>query len=332
MDKIISIIVPIYNAKEYIKECADSIVNEITEQMEVIFIDDGSTDNSENIYKDYLNIKGVKIIKQRNHGVSYTRNKGIEEATGKFIMFVDIDDYLKKGWSKTLLNHIEEKDDYIIFSKNLPNQKYKKEEILKGCLGIGKIELNNSHIMSPFSKIYRKELLKKENIKFAEDVINGEDMLFNFETIIKARNIKCINTSIYIYRKNMQSATNRFNKKVVESEIAFHNKLHEIIEKSLDYSWKETERFIALNGIYICFLNYALGGNYSNINEIKKLIEENRVYKEAIKQSKNNKNKKIFFYFLRTKKYRLAILYVKIKNYIKRLFYALHKQSIIEEI
>ena len=97
MDKIISIIVPIYNAKEYIKECADSIVNEITEQMEVIFIDDGSTDNSENIYKDYLNIKGVKIIKQRNHGVSYTRNKGIEEATGKFIMFVDIDDYLKKG-------------------------------------------------------------------------------------------------------------------------------------------------------------------------------------------------------------------------------------------
>ena len=181
-------------------------------------------------------------------------------------------------------------------------------------------------------KIYRKELLKKENIKFAEDVINGEDMLFNFETIIKARNIKCINTSIYIYRKNMQSATNRFNKKVVESEIAFHNKLHEIIEKSLDYSWKETERFIALNGIYICFLNYALGGNYSNINEIKKLIEENRVYKEAIKQSKNNKNKKIFFYFLRTKKYRLAILYVKIKNYIKRLFYALHKQSIIEEI
>ena len=65
-------------------------------------------------------------------------------------MFVDINDYLKKGWSKTLLNHIEEKDDYIIFSKNLPNQKYKKEEILKGCLGIGKIELNNSHIMSPF--------------------------------------------------------------------------------------------------------------------------------------------------------------------------------------
>ena len=332
MDKLISIIIPIYNAKEYIKECADSIVNEITEQMEVIFIDDGSTDSSKEVYDKYKDIKEVKIIKQENHGVSYTRNRGIEEATGKFIMFVDIDDYLKSGWSKILLNNIEENDDYIIISKSISNQEYEKEEILKGCLGIGEIELNNSRIMSPSSKIYRKEFLKKENIKFAEEVINGEDMLFNFETIIKAKNIKYLNTSIYIYRKNMQSATNRFNKKVIESEIAFHNKLHEIIEKNLDYSWKENERFITLNGIYICFLNYSLCRDYNKINEIKKLIEENKVYTEAIMQSKNNKNKKIFFYFLRTKKYRLAFLYVEIKNYIKKIFYALHKQNIIEEI
>ena len=117
MDKLISIIIPVYNAKEYIKECAKSIVNEITEQMEVIFIDDGSTDNSEDIYNKYKNIKDVKIIKQRNHGVSYTRNKGIDEAAGKYIMFVDADDYLKKGWSKILLSNIEEEDEYIIFSR-----------------------------------------------------------------------------------------------------------------------------------------------------------------------------------------------------------------------
>lgn len=331
-EKILTIIVPIYNAKDYIETCINSIVKELTEQMELILIDDGSTDSSKEVYDKYKDIKEVKIIKQENHGVSYTRNRGIEEATGKFMMFVDIDDYLKSGWSKILLNNIEESDEYIIFSKNILEKKYEKEEILKACLGIGNIELNNTHIMSPFSKIFRTELIKNKNIKFDENIINGEDMLFNFETIIKAKNVKCVNSTIYVYRKNINSATNRFNKKTIESELAFHNKLHEVISTYLSSKWEQYENSVTLNGIYICFLKYALGGANIKINELTNFIEENKEYKEAIKQSKKNKHRKIFFYFLRAKKYRLAILYVKLINYIKKLFYALHKQNIIEEI
>lgn len=332
IEKIITIIVPIYNAKDYIDICINSIVKEITKQMELILIDDGSTDSSEEIYDKYKDLKEVKIIKQENHGVSYTRNRGIKEATGKFIMFVDADDYLKKGWSKILLNNIEKDDEYIIFSKHLSQKKYEKEEILKACLGIGKDELNNSYIMSPFSKVFKTELIKNKNVKFAEDVINGEDMLFNFEIIIKAKKIKCINDSIYIYRKNMQSATNRFSKKIIESEIAFHNKLHEIVVKDLNSKWQEYENYVTLNGVYVCFLKYALGGANIKIDELIKFVEENKVYEEAIKKSRKNRNKKVFFYFVRTKKYRLAVLYVKIINFIKKIFYILHKQIIIEEI
>ena len=332
MSKLITILVPIYNAKEYIDECIDGIVNELTEDMEIILIDDGSTDGSEESYNKYKNIKEVKIIKQENHGVSYTRNRGIAEATGEFIMFVDVDDYLKKGWSNVILDNIENKYEYIIFSRELINKQYEKEELLKGCLGIGKRELNDSYIMSPCSKLYKTDFIKKEEIKFDENVINGEDMLLNFETIIKANNIKYVSTSFYTYRKNIKSSTNRFNKKFITSEVTFHNKLHSMIEENLDNSWKEYEMTVLLNGIYVCFLNYALSKERGNIKELIRLIDENEDYKNAIGDSKNYKVKKIFFFLLRRKKYNLAVAYVKIRNYVKKCFYILHRKNVITEI
>ena len=94
MKKIdISIIVPIYNAEEYLKRCIDSLVNQTKKEIEIVLINDGSTDNSEKIIKSYKDDR-IKYFKNKNQGIGKTRNFGIEKACGKYILFVDSDDYI----------------------------------------------------------------------------------------------------------------------------------------------------------------------------------------------------------------------------------------------
>ena len=92
----ISIIVPIYNTEKYLNKCIDSIINQTKKELEILLINDGSTDNSEKIIKTYKD-KRIKYFKNKNQGIGKTRNFGIEKATGKYLMFLDSDDYLEKN-------------------------------------------------------------------------------------------------------------------------------------------------------------------------------------------------------------------------------------------
>ena len=111
--KDISIIVPIYNAEKYLNKCIDSIINQSKKELEIILINDGSTDNSENIIKKYDD-KRIKYFKNKNQGIGKTRNFGIKKATGKYIMFLDSDDYLDKDACKYLFNKIEKENLDIV--------------------------------------------------------------------------------------------------------------------------------------------------------------------------------------------------------------------------
>ena len=93
MKKGISIIVPIYNSEKYLNKCIDSLINQTEKNIEIILVNDGSTDNSEEIIKEYKD-KRIKYYKNKNQGIGKTRNFGIEQATGSYIMFVDSDDYI----------------------------------------------------------------------------------------------------------------------------------------------------------------------------------------------------------------------------------------------
>ena len=106
MKKDISIIVPIYNSEKYLKKCIDSIINQTKKELEIILINDGSTDNSEKIIKEYKD-KRIKYIKNTNQGIGTTRNQGIKEATGKYLMFIDSDDYIENNACELLYNKAE---------------------------------------------------------------------------------------------------------------------------------------------------------------------------------------------------------------------------------
>ena len=108
----LSIVIPIYNAEKYIEECLASILPEMDDEIELLLIDDGSTDSSYNVIQRYEK-SNIRILHHENHGVSYTRNRGIAEAAGTYIMFVDADDRLSPGWSKVVLKECARKADVI---------------------------------------------------------------------------------------------------------------------------------------------------------------------------------------------------------------------------
>ena len=107
MEKI-SVLVPIYNAEKYIEKCLDSIVNQTYENIEIVLIEDGSTDNSLEIIKEYSKQdKRIKIISIKNNGVADARNKALENATGDYVTFVDSDDYVEKDYVETLYTNLK---------------------------------------------------------------------------------------------------------------------------------------------------------------------------------------------------------------------------------
>lgn len=97
MEKV-SIIVPIYNAEKFIKKCIESILNQSYKNLELILVNDGSKDNSSKIINQYKNNKRVNIFTQKNHGAAYTRNFGLKQATGKYVTFIDSDDFIDKDY------------------------------------------------------------------------------------------------------------------------------------------------------------------------------------------------------------------------------------------
>ena len=155
MEKKVSIVLPVYNAQEYLKRCLDSIFEQNYNNFELIAIDDGSRDNSWEILTDYQNkfSDKMKTIKQENMGVSKTRNKGIDLATGKYLLFVDNDDYFDSNYIGTFVSEIEKGDlDVVIGGYKRPNSNNKivDQVILEDC------EYSKFKIVAAWAKIYRK--------------------------------------------------------------------------------------------------------------------------------------------------------------------------------
>lgn len=247
----LSIIVPIYNGEQYISECLNSILYSKKDSFEVIIVNDGSTDNSLTICKEYLEKDNrIKLINQNNYGVSCSRNKGIEQAVGKYIMFVDCDDILDNNWDNILENDLK-KDIYYITNRLKKN--LCKDEVLQYITGYNKSYFT---FAAPFSKIFKTSFIKSNRIKFKENLINGEDMIFNIEALLKASDFEIINMHIYKYRVFQGSSTKRFDNKIFSSDQVFHKELSLIFKRyELDESLKEKISIYLIQMAIIVILN-----------------------------------------------------------------------------
>lgn len=198
----ISIIVPIYNAEKYLKECIDSLVNQTKKELEFILVNDGSTDSTENIIKSYKD-KRIKYFKNKNQGIGKTRNFGIEKATGKYIMFLDSDDYLELTACEELYEKAEkDKLDLVICDFYKLYENGTREDIslpsFKNTTLKKNPELLTDINLAPWNKIYKRDLIIKNNIRFVED-LKYEDTPFVAECLDRANKIGKVDSKLNAY-------------------------------------------------------------------------------------------------------------------------------------
>ena len=218
----ISIVVPIYNAEKYISGCVDSLLGQTYKDIEIILIDDGSTDKSPEICDNYVKEHAnIKVIHQQNGGVSAARNRGMETAVGEYVVFVDADDYVLPTYCENLIGFADEITDLIVsgFVFVEGTGKIKKTVKVTDLSNCTPESLKTNFdfyyhlalLNSPFAKLYKKDLIK--DICFNTDVSMGEDFLFNLECYKKSKSIKFVPIAEYYYNiSNENSATKKFKK------------------------------------------------------------------------------------------------------------------------
>ncbi len=243
-----SIVVPIYNVEKYLSKCLDSLVNQTYSNIEIICVNDGSTDSSLQILEEYARKdERIKIINQENQGVSAARNNGIDNATGDYFLFVDPDDLLDIHASETLTQIITEtqKPDIVQFDvdfidKNIINRwtnisKYDSyrnnvKKVLFEDDALSYLQLLKCY--NCWDKAYKADYIKTNNICFDTDVAIGEDALFVYNILVNNPSIFICRKVLYYYFKHTNSATQHENKfDIFKKHLNYEIKLRDFIYK-----------------------------------------------------------------------------------------------------
>lgn len=242
MEKI-SIIIPIYNAEKYLDECINSILNQTYTNIEILLIDDGSTDSSSLICNRYCKKhKNIITYHLNNGGVSKARNYGIDRATGEYIIFIDSDDIIDRYMIEKMINIVNEKNVELAIC----GYKYKyKNKIIDSNFKYNcymTVEQAKKEIFMPDSirgycvnKIFKRKILIENNIRFNEKIKICEDMLFVFEYISHINKIYVINDELYYYRIRKTSASNEGNENDLTVFDALKN-IYKLDNKAIEYS------------------------------------------------------------------------------------------------
>lgn len=284
----VSVIVPVYNSEKYLKRCLDSIIAQTYNNLEIIIVNDGSTDNSTDIIREYKKKDNrIKEINQKNQGCVIARLNGIKESTGQYCMFVDSDDWIELITIENLVQRIENTNaDIIKFSflyepshkiqkyiEKYNNMCFKEEEKQE----LYKMLLTTSDLNNLANQIVKRELFDLDNYNFKINIKQGEDLLVYFELFYKAQKIMLIACPYYHYFKNGYSITNQKNvKDIFENikDILYVYHIEELYLKKFqvnEYIKKQVKVFI-LNSI-LRFNIKLLQCKNLNKQELKKLQE-----------------------------------------------------------
>ena len=331
----VSIIVPVYNVENYIERCLNSLVNQTFKDIEIITINDGSTDKSLELINKYVkeDIR-VSVIDLGDEGVSYCRNLGIEKANGKYIMFVDSDDWIDSNMIEAMYKKAEEnKLDLVMCSYirefkdhskekrfNLPEEIIYKEdkvknELLRKLVGPIKEELSNPEMLDAlgtvWGKLYRADILKENKLKFVDlnEIGSAEDTLFNIFTFNYLSKVMFLNKHMYHYwRDNPKSVTSQYNPKLKEQRKVFFKYISDFIkENNFEQVFEEAlNNRICTSVLGLGLIECSKNNKISRINKIKniKII----INEEYIRNAYKNLELKyfsihwrIFYFFIKNK-------------------------------
>lgn len=239
MNSMVTIVVPVYNVEKYLIRCVDSIINQTFREIEIILVDDGSKDNSGNICDEYKNKDNrIIVIHQENKGLSAARNAGIKIAKGKYICFIDSDDYIENDMIKYLYEGIKRNNADICccgFSNIYENGKIERITIPEKEIIYNKEKALDIHLFSGYidvvawNKLYDISLFR--NIQYPEGKLY-EDMLTTYKLIDSSNKIVLLPESKYYYCKRGSSiGSQSFSTRTLELDSACDNVLKFVVDK-----------------------------------------------------------------------------------------------------
>lgn len=299
--RLVSIVIPVYNVEEYLRECLDSVIAQTYDNLEIICVNDGSPDNSIDILKEYANLdKRIKVIEIANQGLSKARNVGMAHCSGTYMMFLDSDDWIEKeaievavrkmlvsGVDLVLWNYVKE-----YTNESRPVDVFKKDQVYDSLsfiqlhqqlIGlVGKQLRNPAHcdsISTAWGKLYKTNIIKDNNISFVDTKIIGtEDLLFNAEYFNFCQSAAALPARFNHYRKqNSDSLARQYKPHLYEQWTELHRRLV-IVCAERDYLVQSVSNRSALSiiGLGINLILAPISFNQRYIN-LKKILKEPRI-------------------------------------------------------
>ena len=266
--KLVSIIIPVYNAKNYLKKCLNSLIGQTYRNIEILLIDDGSSDDSLSVCQRYAEIDSrVKVVHKGNGGVSSARNLGLKHVSGKYVCFVDADDWMTKNAIELLINNMEKCNSDFCFGSAEAVGVIKKEKY--GINSGWVIEKSNTEQfvqytdtlrteLGPWAKLFKARIIQKNNIRFPEDVKYGEDRIFIWKYIYHCSILSSVPNVVYKYSQlNLTRACGRYYEKTNEW-------LYEAVScyaKLFDANTYLQVQKVAMRQFDVCMRHYALHSN-----------------------------------------------------------------------
>lgn len=340
----ISIITPAYNASKTLERCIKSIQAQTYTNWEMLIIDDGSIDNTLSICNAFATDENrIKVYHVENGGVSKARNYGINKSTGKYLTFIDSDDWIESIMLETLLEYLDEdvemvcgnfyfdlpdRTDIGYFSKSIVN----KKEINALPLGVlipestkhfNNISIKVDIIGAACCKLYKSELINKNSINYAEGVALREDALFNIQCFLHASDIRIINKPLYHYIINPQSSNFRYRPDVNIQNQHFFDSYSKILPH-IDSNFKDLFMNYVSYNAYLSLIGRYIGHKECNLNYIKRVrLLKSYLEKYPIYNIKKTNNtflpiyKQIELFCLQHKIAFLLVLFQQIKNLFK---------------
>lgn len=330
MSDLISVIIPVHNAEKTLKRCLDSAIEQTYYNIEIIIVNDSSSDNSLLICKEYMEKDNrIRYYDVNLKSAGLTRNFGLKKVKGKYVVFIDSDDYAEKNMIEKLYSTIIDNKTDAVFCNFFNINNGKREKCFKNIKSIKNYERNEIRdnviynsiysfkldgdfsIYALWHGIYNMKIIKENKIEILnENDILSEDCIFNFEYLCKTNRITMIEDSLYNYVINNESICHRYNTRYEKIDI-WYNKIIEIAEEN---EISKTKLDKVLNERYVDF----------SINRIKQeiLLSDKKILyriqkiREIIKSVSLQKSIKKLDYKKRTKKNKILIKLIQCKMVI----------------
>ncbi|MBQ3016480.1 MAG: glycosyltransferase family 2 protein [Clostridia bacterium] len=317
---MISIVIPVYNAALFLPDMLDSIINQSYKQIEIILVNDGSTDNSSSICHEYAKLYDyITVYDRQNHGVSASRNFGVKKALGEFIWFMDSDDILEKD---ALLNAIEAQMTYdadiVIGGMNFCFTEENKIISKK----ISTVLIFNSHefkhqykelfssnyISSLCNKLIRRTTIVENNIYMNESLSMYEDYVFCMDALLKCRTVVCLPQIFYNYQlRNTKSLSHRYKENIINMFCILEKKISEYKKVGGD---ENNSANIELDNLLVYIAYESIKNESRSKNpylNIRKILRDEQFH-NAIMNYKGNGKKYRIVHWMMKKKMALPLL------------------------